>query len=72
MSFRANPTDRALINNAIVEKVTQQGGVPVPTQTDVIRAALWHFWSASTPEQRATAFEIGLAEIEDIKRGDRA
>ena len=40
--------------------------MPVPTQTDVIRAALWHSWAASTPEQRATAFEVGLMEPEGM------
>ena len=57
ISFRASPTDKSLLELAMMEEA-RRAGLPYPTQSATIRAALFHFWSGSTPKQRAVAWEV--------------
>ena len=66
MSFRATPTDRQFIDNAIIEAVARSG-LPVKSRSDIVRAALWHFATQATADQRAVALDIGNMEASDIE-----
>lgn len=57
ISFRATPTDIDFLGRAMMEEAAR-AGLPHPTQSATIRAALYHFWNNSTPEQRVNAWEV--------------
>ncbi len=57
LSFRFESTDQDCLAGALLEE-GQRRGLPLPTQTAGVRAALYHFWRIATPEQRENAFTV--------------